>query len=296
MQKVLDALKKTDLAAAELAAAGTGARQRVRPPRSGIGRAEILRRLQVERRLPSDERYEVERQVHNNEIHRWLVSHSKATVTRTELSRKQKTLLQGCFKILDVDGNGSIEFEELAIAMTSLGFTAADTKEAFASGNDNHDGKLDFGEFVQMFSNAWAHRESRTAFNDAFGRDMHDVVQTGLRPDQSAGAEHSDENGGKGARRRSYEEPDRVTTAFPFALVANSHRITKLVDACNPTVRESALPKISDKAGGQRRTRRRESRLPPVNKRRVSLPKAEKDAEKAAAAYTDTGGLPLIGR
>lgn len=38
-----------------------------------------------------------------------------------------------------------------------------------------------------------------------------------------------------------------VTTTFPFALVANSHRISKLVDACNPQLRErheGGLPNV----------------------------------------------------
>ena len=77
-----------------------------------------------------------------------------------------------------------------------------------------------------------------------------------------------------------------VTTAFPFALVANSHRITKLVDACDPKIREKSLPPINP-------SRRRVS-----IKRRYSqgtkLPSIDRDSRDAVAAYTnaDPGQLP----
>ena len=279
-----------------------------RPHAAQQSRAEILKRLQVENRLSAGERYEVERQVRNNEVHSWLTKHSMRVVPRTELSRKRKALLQGCFQLLDVDGSGTIEFEELDLAMKALGFSDADTKEAFERGDASRDGKLDFEEFVQMFSTAWAHREARTAFNDGFGRDMQDVVEaSGIlkrrqqqqKSEQQQQDQESEDvtqdgsgNGGAANRasdqgpRRSFERPtievngsadavspgtaaedvagdlsvgegedgraeeqsgeeeEHVTTAFPFALVANSHRITKLIDACSPVVRELSLPKV----------------------------------------------------
>ena len=62
-----------------------------------------------------------------------------------------------------------------------------------------------------------------------------------------------------------------VSTSFPFVLVANSHRITKLVDACDPiarALRERAngrparvpeLPPEPDRAAGRRASIRRKS-------------------------------------
>ena len=103
---------------------------------------------------------------------------------------------------------------------------------------------------------------------------------------------------------------DRVTTSFPFALVANSHRITKLVDACDPLVREvnpnfsrwasgskspspfahrpQPPPPALDPAGGGRRP----SQLDRHGRRRSSV-RARADARKNAAG-SDSSRLPLI--
>jgi Ca2+-binding EF-hand superfamily protein len=365
MQRVLDAFGRAEEEAermqtrGQLRRAGSPAsrrqggrshRRKLPRPNAGRTRAEILQLLQVDKRLSASDRYEMERQVRNNEVHSWLTKHSVRVVPRTELSRKRKALLQGCFQLLDVDGNGSIEFEELALAMKALGFRAEDTKEAFDRGDASQDGNLDFEEFVQMFTVAWAHRESRVAFNDSFGRDMQDVVEAagGQRAvrEQDADQQHEQEveeastesgqgdgvadprRGGEAASsalshdprphpgsaaasrpggvansRQGHETPPpptqqqqqqqqqpevdmdaqekRVTTAFPFALVANSHRITKLIDACNPTVRELSLPKIEvyvtqeeRKAMARRASERRAStRLPALGgaPRRMSV-------------------------
>jgi hypothetical protein len=148
--------------------------------------------------------------------------------------------------------------------MKALGFGANDTKLAFELGDRNGDGKLDFEEFVQLFTIAWAHRETRDAFADGFGRDMAEVISSVVpSPDAGAnavggggsggggggsggtsgdsgtagGAGGASSPGGETERSRAADGDDRVSTAFPFALVANSHRITKLVDACNPIIR-----------------------------------------------------------
>lgn len=179
-------------------------------------------------RLPTVDRAEASRQVHNQQVHDWLKKHSRKAVPRSELSRKKRALLRSCFSQLDADGSGTIEQDELGLAMRSLGFDPEDVKLAFECCDTSSDGKLDFEEFVQLFTVAWAHRETRVAFNDAFARDLSDVVADACSPV------------GKGAPQ--YDEAQtgeaHVTTAFPFVLVANSHRITQLVEACNPLLRE----------------------------------------------------------
>lgn len=101
----------------------------------------------------------------------------------------------------------------------------------------------------------------------------------------------------------------RVTTSFPFALVANSHRITKLVDACDPLVREVNInfsrwagskspspfakrpqppPPEPDALGSGRRP----SQLDRHGRRRSSV-RARADARKAAAG-SDSSRLPSI--
>ena len=163
--------------------------------------------------------------------------------------------------------------------MSTLGFSANDCKQAFERCDRNKDGKLDFDDFVQLFTVAWAHRETRDALRDSFERDMSEVVAQACRPVDKPPPPMPGEEGIENA------EPP-VTTAFPFALVANSHRITKLVDACDPKIREKSLPPVNP-------SRRRVS-----IKRRYSqgtkLPSIDRDSRDAVAAYTnaDPGQLP----
>ena len=73
-----------------------------------------------------------------------------------------------------------------------------------------------------------------------------------------------------------------VTTSFPFALVANSHRITKLVDACDPAIRERSLPPINP-------TKRRVSIKRRYSQNSSKLPAIDRESRDAVAAYTDAG-------
>ena len=66
-----------------------------------------------------------------------------------------------------------------------------------------------------------ANRELQNDFTDAFARDISHVLHS--RNAQGASA------------------ADAVTTSFPFALVANSHRISRLIDGCNPANRDQRV-------------------------------------------------------
>lgn len=176
---------------------------------------QILKAL-PSKRLPTEERHEAERMVMNAQVHSWLLSHSLKAVPRTELSRARRAVLRECFDVLDADSSGAIDLNELTLAMKALGFSADDTRQAFERGDQDGDGSIDFDEFCALFTIAWANRELHHNFTDGFARDMTAVL----------------------ASRSAFEGDDSVTTTFPFALVANSHRISKLVDACNPQLRE----------------------------------------------------------
>ena len=215
------------------------------------------------------------RQVQSKQVYDWLRKHSSAIVPRKELPRKRLQMLMGCFQLLDEDGNGSVEENELGLAMEALGFSKKDARLAFKQGDRNGDGKLDFEDFVQLFTIAWAQKETREAFNDSFARDMDDIVGSlaavpggsprvlGRHSRADGGASTLDTEAastvsgdtssprahGAAAPSSSPPQPsegvsggdddgERVTTAFPFALVANSHRITRLIDACNPMLRD----------------------------------------------------------
>ena len=249
----------------------------------------MLRDLHEKHRLPKDERREANRQVRNLHTHNWMKKHSLKAVARTDLSKKRRMLLRGCFQLLDGDGSGTVEPAELGLAMTNLGFTSNDVRMAFEMCDRNGDGKLDFDDFVQLFTVAWAHREKRIAFQDSFARDMSEVVAQACRPVVPDGP-------GVAVAAES-DEQEHVTTSFPFVLVANSHRISKLVDECDPIVRERHLPALSRSipppSTGRRGSVR--SQLPPhlrVRSDPAPLPPPSERAE--ALAFTSIPKLPSL--
>jgi len=262
-----------------------------RSDRSATLERKVRQLQQQQKRLPAVDAREAHRQVQNHEVHTWLKKHSGKAVPRTELSRRRRALLMGCFKLLDADSSGTIEPAELGVAMSTLGFSPGDVKLAFDACDRNRDGKLDFEDFIQLFTVAWAHRETRQAFQDSFARDMSEVVAQACRPVDSNGRTEDGAWAGDG------DEP--VSTSFPFALVANSHRITKLVDACDPVVREIRLPSLSRTAvkpaapaakaassDGRKRTR---PKLPLVAKA-----PAPRVAEACADAFLAAPKLPPL--
>ena len=54
--------------------------------------------------------------------------------------------------VFDKDGNGTIDLEELRTALTQIGETMTDTEveELFEAADSNHDGSLDYNEFVEL--------------------------------------------------------------------------------------------------------------------------------------------------
>ena len=163
--------------------------------------------------------------------------------------------------------------------MSTLGFSANDCKQAFERCDRNKDGKLDFDDFVQLFTVAWAHRETRDALRDSFERDMSEVVAQACRPVDKPPPPMPGEEVLRMRSRRSRRP---------------SHSLW------SPTL--IASPNWSTRA-----TRRSgEKSLPPINpsRRRVSikrrysqgtkLPSIDRDSRDAVAAYTnaDPGQLP----
>ena len=235
-----------------------------KPPARGSGargttQGRLLRKLQEQRRLPAGELADATRQVRDLHTHNWLKKHSVQAVPRMDMSKKRRRLLMACFALLDGDKSGSIDPAELYLAsmrplpnfsrvlhcahpravcsgnvlrvdtVSTLGFSAEDVRTAFVRCDRNGDGKLDFDDFLQLFIVAWAHREKRDAFQDSFERDMSEVVAATCRPID-------------GPMPGEDEEEERVTTSFPFALVANQHRISRLID-------ESGAPSMQPKGG-----------------------------------------------
>ena len=90
-----------------------------------------MRELQQRKRCSDRDRAEAIRQVRYQHQHSWLKMHSLKAVPRTDLSRKRRALLKGCFRMLDGDGSGTVEPAELGLASTRTA-TPPPTRDAAA--------------------------------------------------------------------------------------------------------------------------------------------------------------------
>ena len=207
---------------------------KTRGPRPGASpriTTKMLREGLPTNRLSAQDRADAERQMMNAGVHSWLLRHSQVAVPRAEMSRERRQILRDCFNALDADSSGTIDEYELGLAMTAMGFTKEDTRVALQIGDQNRDGELSFDEFMALFTYAWANRELQNDFTEGFARDISLVL----------------------GRRNATGDEGAVTTSFPFALVANSHRISRLIDGCNPSGRgdDPREHQAPSPAGGQ---------------------------------------------
>ena len=147
------------------------------------------------------------------DMNNWLMQKTGRFIPRNSMTEERRAALKEAFSLMDADNSGEIDFSELAMAMRALGFGREEIREAIAQGDGDGDGTLNFDEFVSLISKAEA---------------------------------KSGSSGGGGGAPSSADGND-AGTSFPFSLVADSYRITRLVDSFNPAVRDAALPLASNK-------------------------------------------------
>eukprot|EP00301_Raphidiophrys_heterophryoidea_P027390 c9636_g1_i1.p1 GENE.c9636_g1_i1~~c9636_g1_i1.p1 ORF type:complete len:183 (+),score=65.82 c9636_g1_i1:61-549(+) len=86
------------------------------------------------------------------------------------LTKEQMTEYRDAFTLFDADGNGTIETEELLNVMNHLGghvhYQLADVEKMIRLVDDNGDGKIDFGEFVELMTKS--HKSEKEELRDAF--------------------------------------------------------------------------------------------------------------------------------
>ena len=168
-------------------------------------------------------------------------------------SKEHKSALEACFASLPktfdtADGQGKLTLDELHHALRSLGYSQArasiivhdaDTSDGIGrkrvAQEADGDARLDIDEFKSLISRHPSPDLSLSRLT-SIGR----VIKAGEREMERA---HADASAGVRGKKASASRDakldslrDLATEAFPFAVVADSHRISQLIDSYNPEV------------------------------------------------------------
>jgi len=138
-------------------------------------------------------------------VAQWLRKHGRSVPT--ELSKKQKTELRDCFNMIDADGSGAIDVEEMQTAFQFLGvrMRAKEVEVMFAEVDDDGSGEIEFEEFIQIMTNV----------NEKLGDDNGPAAADEDKPPE--------------------EESERP---LPFPMMAMAYKRRKLMEAAfDPEVR-----------------------------------------------------------
>lgn len=136
----------------------------------------------------------------------WCAGHSRMSPRRTIIPESTRDALQRAFHALDTNGNGSLSLQELKEPLQSIGIT--DTREAIAAVHCTIDDELDLDKFCALILNANAAARKRERTHE---RVAPSSVKSSAPPCEPFSA---------------LTDPDR----FPFGMVVNSNRISRMVD------------------------------------------------------------------
>lgn len=193
---------------------------------------------------------EARRLMMDADMHSWMVKRRPLKpVPRHCISNIREQMLRRCFESLDCDGNGMVDRNELAQALTTIGIGAEAVSDIFAEGDRNEDGQLSFDEFRTLA----ATYRARAA-----------MASTGHRQPGKA------------------EVTDLVdlAAAAPLRLLANNQNIHKLVDGFHPST-PMANARAANRAAGVERWKKA-----PVHQ--MSRASGTSGRRQAAGAWTHT--------
>ncbi|KAK3272247.1 hypothetical protein CYMTET_19447 [Cymbomonas tetramitiformis] len=105
-----------------------------------------------------------------NSIEAWLRSHGKSI--RPELSSEQKADLEECFDLIDADGSGAIDVDELNTAFKVLGLKMKrkDIEKLMNDVDADGSGEVEYEEFVEIMTTTLEKRSKRDDPEDAGDR------------------------------------------------------------------------------------------------------------------------------
>jgi len=114
----------------------------------------------------------------------WVRTHTQSREPRVSLSKERHAALKEAFDLMDLDGNGSVDYQELWALMKSLGQSSEQVHAALAAGDLDGSGSLDFPEFCAMMIKSMegdgrrAAREASSSFPFTLVVDSHRITHT----------------------------------------------------------------------------------------------------------------------
>jgi len=99
-----------------------------------------------------------------------------STSKLSKLPKEKREELRMAFEVLDIDGSGAIDANELRVAMQALGFEPdkEEIKRMIKDADKNGDGVIQFEEFEEMMTAKMGEKSSREEIEEAFGLFDHD--------------------------------------------------------------------------------------------------------------------------
>ncbi|MCO5607412.1 hypothetical protein L7F22_061608 [Adiantum nelumboides] len=111
-------------------------------------------------------------------------------VVRPELTKKQKQELKECFDLIDADGSGAIDAEELVTAFNVLGMRVkkSEVEKMLAEVDADGSGEVEYPEFVQIMTSKL---DAQVQEGDLEGRETPIQLQTFVRKTSKTAASFS---------------------------------------------------------------------------------------------------------
>eukprot|EP00887_Chlorella_sp_A99_P006580 scaffold3.g6580.t1 len=183
-------------------------------------------------------------------ISKWLRVHGKTV--KPKLTAEQQANLRLCFKMMDADGSGAVDAEELESAFKLLGLQISkrEVEALLAEVDRDGSGEVEYPEFLEIMTStlhrlAQEKEEDEAAAAAALARAAavppHAVRGRGAGSSTGgAGASATgepDAAGGRGSEGGAEEDKDggaaagAAATALPFDVVATAYRRKKLMEA-----------------------------------------------------------------
>eukprot|EP01023_Acetabularia_acetabulum_P047246 TRINITY_DN4969_c0_g1_i4.p3 TRINITY_DN4969_c0_g1~~TRINITY_DN4969_c0_g1_i4.p3 ORF type:complete len:166 (-),score=41.51 TRINITY_DN4969_c0_g1_i4:284-781(-) len=118
----------------------------------------------------------------------WLRKHGKCP--KPKLSDAQREQLQECFELMDQDGSGAIDADELGAAFKLLGINIkrSDLVEMLKEVDRDGSGEVEYSEFVEIMTSALQKLQEDQEEQEAF-QDQEEVMQEGSSPEAATGSQ-----------------------------------------------------------------------------------------------------------